>query len=62
MIRLKEVPEEFRSLYSDVNGTVRLVGIAGVKTQADIDTLTKSLNEERLAHKALKRGFLCGGI
>jgi hypothetical protein len=25
-----------------------------VKTQADIDTLTKSLNEERLAHKATK--------
>jgi hypothetical protein len=51
---IEEVPEEFRSLYSDVNGTVRLVGIAGVKTQADIDTLTKSLNEERLAHKATK--------
>jgi hypothetical protein len=58
---IEEVPGEFRSLYSEVNGTVRLVGIAGVKTQADIDALSKSLNEERLAHKATKEKLSAWG-
>ncbi len=51
---LDEIPEEFRSLYSERNEQYELTGIDGVKTQADVDRLSVSLNKERDDHKTTK--------
>ena len=49
-----EVEEAFRSLYTERNGEFVLTGIAGVKTQADVDRVQASLTAEREAHKKTK--------
>lgn len=51
---LEEIPEEFRSLYSERNEQFELTGIGGVKTQADVDRLSVSLTKERDDHKVTK--------
>lgn len=51
---LEEIPEAFRELYTQRDGKYLLTGIAGVKTEADVATLSKSLNSERDEHKATK--------
>lgn len=49
-----EVSEPFRELYTERNGQMELTGIAGIKTQADVDKLQKSLTDERADHKKTK--------
>lgn len=51
---LDEIPEEFQGLYTEKGGRYELTGIAGVKTQADIDRLQVSLKKERDEHKATR--------
>lgn len=49
-----EIPEGFADLYSEKDGKWHLTGIKGMKTTADTDKLSKSLREERAAHKTTK--------
>lgn len=58
---IEDIPEEFRSLYSERNGQFELTGIAGIKTQADVDRLSVSLGKERDDHKATKTKFQVWG-
>lgn len=51
---LEEIPEAHRELYSERNGQFELTGIAGVKTQADVDRLSVALTKEREDHKTTK--------
>lgn len=41
------VPEQFRGLYTEKDDGVHLTGVKGLKTQADIDRLSKALNGAR---------------
>jgi hypothetical protein len=52
-----EIPEQFQELYTEKNDKWELTGITGVKTQADIDRLSSSLEKERAAHKETKELF-----
>lgn len=52
--KIDEIPEEFRPLYTERNGKMELTGIVGVKTEADVARVTKSLESERNAHKETK--------
>lgn len=52
--KIDEIPEEFRSLYTEKAGKFELTGIAGVKTEADTMRLQKSLEKERNEHKATR--------
>lgn len=52
--KLDDIPEKYRELYTEKGGKFELTGIAGVKTQADVDRLTESLRKEREEHKASK--------
>lgn len=49
---IEEIPENYRDLYTEREGKFYLTGIAGVKTQADIDRLNGSLEKERKDRKA----------
>lgn len=49
-----EIPEEFRSLYSERDGKWELTGVEGVKTQADIDRIMGGLEKEKDDHKTTK--------
>lgn len=51
---VEEIPEVHRELYSERNGQFELTGIAGVKTQADVDRLNVALSKERDDHKSTK--------
>ena len=50
--KVEEIPEEYRSLYTERDGKYELTGIQGIKTQADFDRSAAALNSERDAHKA----------
>lgn len=52
--KLDEIPTQFQELYSERGGKYELTGVEGVKTQADVDRLTTSLNNERDEHKKTK--------
>jgi len=56
-----EIPEEYRPLYSERNGQFELTGIAGIKTQADVDRLSVALTKERDDHKETKGKFQVWG-
>lgn len=45
------VPEAFRELYTEKDGKAVLTGVNGMKTQADVDTVSEALRKERLDHK-----------
>jgi len=51
---IDEIPENYRDLYTERDGKHVLTGIAGVKTQADIDRMQTGLTKEREEHKATK--------
>jgi hypothetical protein len=59
--KIDEIPEAFRELYTEKNGKFELTGIAGVKTQADIDRLHSALEKERGDHKGTKDKFAVWG-
>jgi hypothetical protein len=50
----EEIPEGYTDLYSEKGGKWYLTGVRGMKTSQDTDKLSKSLREERSAHKATK--------
>lgn len=55
---LDVVEAAFHSLYTQqTDGSYLLTGVEGLKTQADIDHVTKSLIKERGDHKALRDKF-----
>lgn len=58
---IEDIPEQYRDLYSERNGQFELTGIAGVKTQADVDRLSVSLQKERDDHKGTKTKFQVWG-
>lgn len=51
---LDEVPETFRSLYSEQDGKAVLSKVVGLKTQDDINRLTGALDKERNDHKQVR--------
>lgn len=44
----------FADLFSERNGKLELTGIAGVKTQADVDRLKRALDAEKAQHKTAR--------
>ena len=50
----EDIPERFQELYTERDGKWELTGIAGTKTQADVDRVQLSLEKERKAHKETK--------
>lgn len=59
--KLEEIPEAYRELYTEKNGKWELTGIAGVKTEADVNRLQTALNKEREEHKATKEKLSAWG-
>lgn len=51
---LDEVPETFRSLYSEQDGRAVLSKVVGLKTQDDINRLQGALEKERNDHRQVK--------
>lgn len=51
---IDDIPEPFRELYTERDGKFHLTGVAGVKTQGDVDRLQTALGKEREDHKATK--------
>lgn len=51
---LDEVPETFRSLYSEQDGKAVLTNIVGIKTQDDVNRLQGALEKERNDHKQVR--------
>jgi len=49
--KIDDIPEQYRELYTEREGKYVLTGIAGVKTQADIDRIHGGLVKERDEHK-----------
>jgi hypothetical protein len=54
MEKQDDIPEVYRGLYAEKDGKWALSGIAGVKTQTDIDRMQTSLTNERNDHKKTK--------
>lgn len=59
--KLEEIPETFRELYTEKNGKWELTGVSGVRTQADVDRVTASLEKERNDHKETKAKLTAWG-
>lgn len=51
----EDVPQEYLALYEEKGGEWVLTGVAGIKTQEDVDRLSESLRKEREDHKETKR-------
>lgn len=51
---LEDIDEAYRSLYSEKGDKLVLTGVAGMKTQDDIDNLQEALRKEREDHKDTK--------
>ena len=49
-----EIPEGFESLYTERDGAWHLTKVKGLKTEADVVKLNRSLTAEREAHKKTK--------
>ena len=49
-----DIPEAFRELFTEREGKWELTGIAGMKTQADVDRVQTALEKERGEHKETK--------
>ena len=47
--RAEEIPEAYRALFTERDGRYELTGVAGMKTEADVARLRKSLTDERSA-------------
>jgi hypothetical protein len=51
---IDEVPEAFRPLYEERGGQFHIAKIEGIKTDADVSRVTRSLEGEKKAHAELK--------
>ena len=49
-----EIPDGYAGLYTEKDGKWHLTGVKGMKTETDTLKLSKSLREEREAHKKTK--------
>lgn len=55
---LEGIDEPFHKLYTEQSdGLFLLTGVEGMKTQGDVDNVTKALTKERSDHKALKEKY-----
>ncbi|OGV45852.1 MAG: hypothetical protein A2017_18300 [Lentisphaerae bacterium GWF2_44_16] len=54
---LEEIPQDLRENYTERDGQYVLSGVEGIKTQADVDQLKKSLDAERDEHKKTKQAL-----
>lgn len=52
--KIDDIPEQYRELYTEQDGKFVLTGVAGVKTQEDIERIKGGLTKERDDHKATK--------
>lgn len=52
--KIDDIPEQYRDLYTEKAGKFELTGIVGVKTEADVQRVQKSLDSERTSHKETK--------
>lgn len=57
MDSLDSVDESYRKLYTEKEGKFVLTGVEGVKTQADVDRLSRAAALERDEHKKTKEKF-----
>lgn len=55
--KIDDIPEAFRELYAEKDGKFHLTGVAGVKTQTDIDRIQEALRKEREEHKQTKEKY-----
>lgn len=53
----EQIPEAFRELYTERRGKWELTGVRGIKTQADVDRLQRSLESEREEHRQTKERY-----
>lgn len=58
---IDDIPEPHRELYTEKDGKFHLTGVAGVKTQTDVDALSRALVKERDEHKGTKDKFSVWG-
>lgn len=49
-----EIPEQYRGLYTEEDGSFKLTRVVGMKTQDDVNRLTEALNKERNDHKQVR--------
>lgn len=49
-----DVPEAFKSLYTEKDGKFYLTGIDGMKTETDVSKISEALRKERSDHKKLR--------
>lgn len=52
--KLEDVPEKYRDLYAADGDKFKLVGVEGIRTQADIDRVMAAHTNEKTAHKMTK--------
>lgn len=52
-----EIPEAFRDLYEERGGQFHITKINGIKTDADVTRVTRSLTSEKEAHNTLKTSW-----
>lgn len=50
----EDIPEGYADLFTEKSGKWIFTGVEGIKTQADVDTLSTALAKERKDHKATK--------
>ncbi len=51
---LDDIPEEYKSLYSERDGQHELTGITGVRPQSDVDRINEANRKEKADHKVTK--------
>lgn len=52
-----EIPEPYRDLYTDRDGTWEITGVEGIKTQSDIDRLNTANRKERDARRKAEKAL-----
>lgn len=57
MDSLDSVDESYRKLYTEKDGKFLLTGVEGIKSQADVDRLSRAAQLERDEHKKTKEKF-----
>lgn len=55
--KAEDIPAGYADLYVERQGKFELVGVEGVKTQADIDRIQEGLRKEKADHKATKEAL-----
>jgi hypothetical protein len=53
--KIDEVPEEFRSLYTEKDGKWEFTGVQGIRTSRDVERVQEALRKEKNDNKELKQ-------